>query len=477
MRTEQQLLEEINRDLPPGVDWKAGAERYVRDLVARGGAPFRRWHLTKPFLAEPLAGEPLHGDASRPAVDPDVTYHELFGFLNVVRAASPPPGARVLDVGCGPGWTSHYLGKMGYTVLGFDISEEMLELARERVDAEPFPPDPGARLDVRFVRHDIEALPLGETAGEPYDLALVDSVLHHFLDPVAALRHLGKSLRPGAQLAIIEALLPEGAPVDPTNRAIMERYHTIERPYTASQMADILRLAGFPHHVFLYGIERPLRRSRRAARPRPRPCHPRRPRGGRPRAVGGAPLLRFPRRGARRPGAVPLVAPVERPRPRRERRGPDLLEHGRRPRPAEARRPRERRRRARDGAAPHRGRARGPLPAGTAPGGLPARVPLRLLVLPEAPGPERGRPRPRVPAEGRARPGLGGEGAQQLEGAGVAQVQEGQVDGRRFPVREAQAPGERQGERLGSPGGGGRADDPAVGELQQRCPAGRRRGR
>jgi SAM-dependent methyltransferase len=254
MRTEQQLLEEINRGLPPGVDWKAGAERYVRDLVARGGAPFRHWHLTKPFLAEPLAGEPLHGDASRPAVDPDVTYHELFGFLNVVRAASPPPGGRVLDVGCGPGWTSHYLGKMGYTVLGFDISEEMLELARQRVDAEPFPPDPGGRLDVRFVRHDIEALPLGETAGEPYDLALVDSVLHHFLDPVAALRHVGKSLRPGAQLAIVEALLPEGAPVDPTNRAIMERYHTIERPYTASQMADILRLAGFPHHVFLYGM-------------------------------------------------------------------------------------------------------------------------------------------------------------------------------------------------------------------------------
>ena len=254
MRTEQELLEEINRDLPPGVDWKAGAERYVRELVIRGGPSFRQWHLTKPFLAEALAGEPLHGDASRPAVDPHVTYHELFGFLNVVRAADPPPGARILDVGCGPGWTSHFLGKMGYTVLGFDISEEMLELARERVDAEPFPPHPRPRLDVRFVRHDIEDLPLGEKAGEPHDLALVDSVLHHFLDPVAALRHLGQSLRPGALLAIIEALLPEGAPVDATNLAIMERYHTIERPYTPSQMADILWMAGFEHHVFLYGV-------------------------------------------------------------------------------------------------------------------------------------------------------------------------------------------------------------------------------
>ncbi len=254
MRTEQQLLEEINRDLPRGVDWKGGAERYVRELVTRGGPSFHQWHLTKPFLGEPLAGEPLHGDASRPAVDPHVTYHELFGFLNVLLAADPPPGARILDVGCGPGWTSHYLGKMGYTVLGLDLSEDMLELARVRVAAEPFPPHPRSRLDVRFVSHDIEAAPLGEEAGEPYDLALVDSVLHHFDDPVAALRHVGESLRPGALLAIVEALHPEGAPIDPHNLAIMERYHTLERPYTPSQMADILRLAGFEHHVFLYGV-------------------------------------------------------------------------------------------------------------------------------------------------------------------------------------------------------------------------------
>jgi hypothetical protein len=34
----------------------------------------------------------------------------------------------------------------------------------------------------------------------------------------------------------------------------MERYHTLERPYTCSQMSDILRLSGFEHHVFLHGV-------------------------------------------------------------------------------------------------------------------------------------------------------------------------------------------------------------------------------
>ncbi|HSD27514.1 MAG TPA: class I SAM-dependent methyltransferase, partial [Vicinamibacteria bacterium] len=215
---------------------------------------FRQWHLTKPFLGEPLAGAPLHGDESRPAVDPHVTYHELFAFLDVLLAVDLAPGARVLDVGCGPGWTSHYLGKMGYTVLGLDLSEEMLELARTRVEADPFPPHPGRRLDVSFVRLDIEAASLGGEAGEPYHLALVDSALHHFLNPVAALRHLGESLRPDGLVAIVEAFRPEGAPLDAQSVAIMERYQTLERPYTRSQMSGILRLSGFEHHVFLHGV-------------------------------------------------------------------------------------------------------------------------------------------------------------------------------------------------------------------------------
>lgn len=254
MPTEPELLEEINRDLPRGVDWKAGARRYVRDLLARGGPAFRQWHLTKPFLGEPLAGEPLHGDAARPAVDADVTYVELYAFLNVLRAVSPPPAARVLDVGCGPGWTSHLLGKMGYSVLGFDLCEDMLELARLRVAAEPFPPHPRPRLDVHFLAHDIEAAPLAGEAGGPFDLALLDSVLHHFLDPVAALRHVGASLRPGAVVAVVEGLRPEGAPLDPHGLAIMRRYHTLERPYTRRQLSGVLELAGFPHQAFLSGV-------------------------------------------------------------------------------------------------------------------------------------------------------------------------------------------------------------------------------
>ena len=40
------------------------------------------------------------------------------------------PGMRVLDVGCGPGRHAHELGRRGFDVLGIDISQRVIDLAR-----------------------------------------------------------------------------------------------------------------------------------------------------------------------------------------------------------------------------------------------------------------------------------------------------------------------------------------------------------
>jgi SAM-dependent methyltransferase len=62
------------------------------------------------------------------------------------------PGQRVLDVGCGPGRHAHELGRRDIDVLGVDISERFIELARR--DAPP-----GVmfeRADARQLRYDAE---------------------------------------------------------------------------------------------------------------------------------------------------------------------------------------------------------------------------------------------------------------------------------------------------------------------------------
>lgn len=66
----------------------------------------------------------------------------------LVDALGLAPGARVLDVGCGPGRHAHALGERGIEVVGVDISARFVELAREHAP-------PG----VTFERVDARALP------------------------------------------------------------------------------------------------------------------------------------------------------------------------------------------------------------------------------------------------------------------------------------------------------------------------------
>jgi SAM-dependent methyltransferase len=67
----------------------------------------------------------------------------------LVDALGLPPGGRVLDVGCGPGRHTHALAARGFEVVGVDISERFIALARE---SRP----PGA--PVRFERADARSL-------------------------------------------------------------------------------------------------------------------------------------------------------------------------------------------------------------------------------------------------------------------------------------------------------------------------------
>jgi len=225
---EASFLARLNADLPPGVDWKQGAITYLRELVVDGGAQAEHFHLTKPFLGGP---------------DFAPFWVDTFQFLDVVHAADLAPRSRILDVGCGPGWTVQWLCKLGHQVIGLDISAELLETAERRMQTEPYPPFVGEPLSYELRTHDIEAEPLG--LDHPVDLALFESTLHHFFNPVAALRNTAADLADTGVVAVIEAAAPPvGSEWHTQNVELMQRYHTIERPYTRDQLHEMLDLAG-----------------------------------------------------------------------------------------------------------------------------------------------------------------------------------------------------------------------------------------
>ena len=56
-----------------------------------------------------------------------------------------PKGAKVLDVGCGPGEFSKYILARGFNIQGIDLSEEMVRLAKNKV--------PEVKFDVMDMRN------------------------------------------------------------------------------------------------------------------------------------------------------------------------------------------------------------------------------------------------------------------------------------------------------------------------------------
>ncbi|MBA1148832.1 methyltransferase domain-containing protein [Ectothiorhodospiraceae bacterium WFHF3C12] len=105
------------------------------------------------------------------------------------------PGSRIVDVGCGWGDTAIQLarktGPDGF-VLGLDCVDRFLDHGRREAEA--------AGVDnVRFQAEDVERYPF-----EPnFDLCFSRFGMMFFENPVAAMRNVRKSLRPGGTLMFI----------------------------------------------------------------------------------------------------------------------------------------------------------------------------------------------------------------------------------------------------------------------------------
>lgn len=111
-------------------------------------------------------------------------------FERLLAGTEPGPGKAVLDAGCGSGVIlSDLAGRFG-TVLGLDLSFEMLS-SIERADA----PTTGILLG------DMRSIPLPDCS---VDVAICRGSLCHVDDMAAAVRELERILKPGGTLVVSE---------------------------------------------------------------------------------------------------------------------------------------------------------------------------------------------------------------------------------------------------------------------------------
>lgn len=139
-----------------------GEIHYLRNIGAAN-----RWHA-----------------ANKPFSDPYC--HVYLAEMGAILALLPPPPCRLLDLGCGTGWTSAFFARRGYEVVGVDISSDMIDQANPMHDRAGL-----SRL--HFVECDYEEMAFQEE----FDAAVFFDSLHHTVDKGLAIRRVFQSLKTG----------------------------------------------------------------------------------------------------------------------------------------------------------------------------------------------------------------------------------------------------------------------------------------
>ncbi len=147
----------------------------------------------------------------------------LEAFLSLL-----PQAWKVVDVGTGTGFLLPTLGRHFARVIGVEPVERMLEVARQRVRSIELP-------NVELRQGDITDLPVSDAS---VDLAIAALVLHHVPAPPEAVMELGRIVKPGGRVMLIE----QGAH---DNEAFRERMQDRWWGFEPSDLTGLLETAGF----------------------------------------------------------------------------------------------------------------------------------------------------------------------------------------------------------------------------------------
>jgi SAM-dependent methyltransferase len=138
-----------------------------------------------------------NSEATRRWVTEQARIDRLFAGVTdaALAAAAPKRGESVLDIGCGTSTTllrlAEAVGTEGW-VLGVDISEQQLALARQRIEA-------AGAAQARVVLADAATRDFPPAA---FDLAFTRFGVMFFADPIAAFSNIRRAMKPGGRLAL-----------------------------------------------------------------------------------------------------------------------------------------------------------------------------------------------------------------------------------------------------------------------------------
>ena len=171
-------------------------------------------------------------------------------LARVVALAAPRPDWRALDIATGTGHTAFAIAGHVRTVVGTDLTPEMLQEAVRLRAAR-------GTSNVVFLLADVHSLPC---PSETFQLITCRRAAHHFSDIRRALRETARVIRPGGRLVIDDRSVLEDDFVDNCMNQL-DRHHDPShvRQYRPSEWQDLLQAQGFHvETVEPYTRHRPL---------------------------------------------------------------------------------------------------------------------------------------------------------------------------------------------------------------------------
>jgi SAM-dependent methyltransferase len=166
----------------------------------------------------------------KPFSDPDCG--RFLMEIGLVLSLLPPPPRRLLDLGCGTGWTSVFFARRGYHVVGVDISSDMIDHASRN-------PDALGLANLRFQVSDYEDLRFAEE----FDCTVFFDALHHAVDEKLAIERTYASLKPGGTCVASE---PGAGHQDAeSSREAVKKWNVTEKDMPPDKIIALARAAGF----------------------------------------------------------------------------------------------------------------------------------------------------------------------------------------------------------------------------------------
>lgn len=159
-------------------------------------------------------------------------------YKHVIEEIQKREYVKLLDVGCGTGEVLNRIATDSQKYYGLDISQNMLEKAKNKDNAS----------NVTYILGDSEFLPFEDAS---FDMVTCVESFHHYPNPQNVMKEFKRVLRPRGCLIICD--MYRKAPLRQFYNLLMKIVNTGDvKIYTKREMRDMLERAGFRMTDFSY---------------------------------------------------------------------------------------------------------------------------------------------------------------------------------------------------------------------------------